>query len=124
MRGVVRVAGFVHPGGVVLVVLPDAVIEVARQAADRLLVADVGGTQPAGREPAEMLRRLDQDDGLAHPLRLNRRDDAARRAAVHDDIERFRRGRRLVRKPRRHDEHDEYSKAWQPGRYSPLLSCP
>ena len=81
------VARFVDPGGVVLIVLPDAVIEVARQAADGLLVADVGRAQAAGRQAAQMIRRLDEHDALAHPLGLNRRDDAGRRAAVNDDVD-------------------------------------
>ena len=75
------------PGGIVLIVLPDAVIEVARQAADGLLVADIGRPQAARREPAQVIRRLDEHDALAHPLGLNRRDDAGRRAAVNDDVD-------------------------------------
>ena len=45
-----------------VVVLPDAVIELAREAADDRLVAGVGEAEPAAREPAEMLVRTDDDD--------------------------------------------------------------
>ena len=89
LRALYALAFFVHPGGVVLIVLPDAAIEVASQAADDGLVADVGGAEPAGREAAQMIRRLDQHDALAHALGLDRRDDAGRRAAVDDDVDRF-----------------------------------
>ena len=73
----------------------DAAIELARQPADGLLVADVGGAQPAGGQSAEMPARLDEHDALAHPRGLHGGDDAAGRAAVDDDVmDRLRRGGR------------------------------
>jgi hypothetical protein len=107
IAGVVRIACFTSPRGVVLVVAPDAAIEIVRQAADRLFVADVGGAEAAGGEPAEMFRRFDKRNILAHPRGLNRRDDAGRRAAVNDEVERLRRNAPRHEEPRRHDEHNE-----------------
>ena len=75
--------------------MPNAMIELARQPADRRLVADIGRPKPARRQPAQMIRRLDQHDALAHSLSLNRRDNSGRRSAVHDDVNRFRRMRRV-----------------------------
>ena len=63
--------------GIVLIVLADALVELAGDAADGRLVADVGGAQAAGGQAAEVLARLDQHDALAHAGRLNRRGDAA-----------------------------------------------
>ena len=54
IAGVVRFALLMEPGGVVLIVLPDAAIEIACQSADDPLVADIGGAQAAGRESTEM----------------------------------------------------------------------
>ena len=45
----------------------DAAVELAGDAADGLLVADVGGAQPAGGQSAEVPARLDQHDAL--PIR-------------------------------------------------------
>ena len=75
------------PRARLVVVLPDAVIEVAREAADHRLVAGVGEAKPAAREPAEMLVRADDHDGLPHALRLDRRDHAGGGAAVDHEVE-------------------------------------
>src|SRR5437870_4043576 len=77
-------AFFKRPARVKSIVLLDALIEFARDAADGLLVADIGGAQPAGGEAAEVLAWLDEDDRLAHACRLNGRADAAGGAAVDD----------------------------------------
>ena len=76
----------VFPVFLVLVVAADAAVEIARDAADGLLVADVGGAQSAGGHAAQVLARLDQHDGLAHAGRLDRRRNAARGAAVDDQV--------------------------------------
>ena len=80
------------PGLGLVVVLPDAMIELARKAADHGLVAGVGPAEAAGGEAAEMLLRADHDDGLAHPLGLHGGRDGARSAAVDDDVGRTGRG--------------------------------
>ena len=69
--------------------LEHAPVKLAGDAADRLLVADVGGPQPAAGQAAQMSARLDEQNALSHPRRLNRRRDAAGRAAVDDDVVRF-----------------------------------
>ena len=56
-----------HASGFV-VMLPDAVIELARKAADDGLVAGVGQAQSAAGEPAQVLLRADHEHGLAHRL--------------------------------------------------------
>ncbi len=76
----------VFPARLVLIVSADAAVEVAGDAADGSLVADVGGAEAAGGHAAQVLARLDQHDGLAHAGGLDRRRDAARRAAVDDQI--------------------------------------
>ena len=60
----------------------DAAVELAGDAADGRLVADVGRPQAAGGQAAEALARLDQHHRLAHPRRLHRRRHAGGRAAV------------------------------------------
>ena len=77
------------PGFLTLVVLPHTPVELAGDAANGLLVADVGGTQPAAGQSAQVCARLDQQRRLAHALHLDGRRDASRRAAVDDDIGHF-----------------------------------
>ena len=69
-----------------VVVLPDAVVELAGEAADDGLVAGVGEPEAAAGEAAEVLVGPDDDDGLAHPLRLHRGGDGGGGAAVDDDV--------------------------------------
>ena len=78
------------PGFRALVVLPHTPIELAGDAADRLLVADVGGAQPAAGQSAQMFAGLDQQRRLPHPLHLDGGRDAGRRATVDDDVGHFR----------------------------------
>ena len=61
------------PGLRPLVVLPDAVVELAGQAADDCLVAGVGPAQAAAGEPAQVPVGRDDDHRLAHPGGLHRR---------------------------------------------------
>ncbi len=70
-----------------LVVLPDAMIELAREATDDRLVAGVGEAKPSAREAAEMSVRTDDDDGLPQTLCLDGGGHAGGRAAVDDEIE-------------------------------------
>ena len=78
--------GFMLPGTRLLVGLPDAVVEVTGEAADDGLVTGVSEAQATTREAAEVLVGADDDDGLAHLLRLNGSDDGGRGAAVDDDV--------------------------------------
>ena len=70
-----------------VVVLPDALVELAREAADDRLVAGVGEAEAAARQAAEVLVRADDDDGLAQALRLDGGDHAGGGAAVDDEVE-------------------------------------
>ena len=74
-----------HAAGFV-VVLPDAMVELARKAADHRLVAGVGPSKTAGGQSAEMLLRANHDDGLAHPLGLDSGRDRAGGAAIDQDV--------------------------------------
>src|SRR6185436_20776639 len=78
----VLVALLVDPRLGLLVVLPDAVIEVAREAADHALVAGVGEPEAAAREAAQVLVGADDDRRPSHLLRLDRGDDARRRPSI------------------------------------------
>ena len=66
--------------------LPDAVIELAREAADDRLVAGIGEAQAAARQTAEVPVGRDDDDGLAHARGLNGGRDGGRGAAVDHDV--------------------------------------
>ncbi len=74
------------PGFGLVVVLPDAMVELAGKAADDGLVAGVGPAQPAGGEPAQVPLRADHDDGLTHPSGLHRGRDCAGRTAVNEEV--------------------------------------
>ena len=75
-----------HPGGVLVVVLPHTVVKVTRETADHGLVARVGKAETAAAQAAEMLVRRDDDDALAHLLGLHGGDDSRAGAAVDDDV--------------------------------------
>src|SRR5262249_43257423 len=77
----------VLPVSIVLVVLAEALVELAGETADGLLVADIGGAEPAGSQAAQVLAWFDQDHALAHAGRLHGCADAAGCAAVDDDVE-------------------------------------
>lgn len=70
------------PGVGLVVVLPDPVVELAREPADDALVASVGPAQAAARESAEVAVGAHDDDRLAHALRLDGRGDRRRGAAI------------------------------------------
>jgi hypothetical protein len=82
----VRVARLPAPRRRLLVVPPDAVVELPREAADHGLVPRVGEAQAAAGEAAQVRVGADDHDGLAHACRLDRRHDAGRRRAVDDDV--------------------------------------
>ena len=69
-----------------VIVLPDAMVELPREAANHRLVAGVGPAKPAGGESAQMLLRADHHDGFVHPLGLNRGGDRARGTAVDQNV--------------------------------------
>jgi len=64
------------PDAVLLVVSPDAMVELAGQTPDDFLAARVGPAEPAGRETAQVLLGTDQNHGLAHLGDLHRCDHA------------------------------------------------
>ena len=74
------------PGLWPLVMLPHAPIELACQAPDRLLVANVGGPESAAGQSAQMFAGLDQDGDLTHPLHLDRCRDTGGSSSVDDDV--------------------------------------
>ena len=83
---VVTLARLIFPGFGLLVMLLDAAIEFAGDAADHLLVADVGPAQAAGGESAEMRAGVDDDGRLAHTNYLDGGGDSGGRRAVDDDV--------------------------------------
>ena len=82
------------PRARLLVVLPDPVVELARQPADDGLVAGVCEPEASARQAAEMPVRTDDDDALSQTAGLDGGDHAGGGSAVNDEIE-LRRGRRL-----------------------------
>src|SRR5262245_27997750 len=64
----------------------DAAEELARVAADAGPVPGVGRAEAAGDQPAQVLARLYEQDGLALARDADRRDHAAGGGAVDDDI--------------------------------------
>lgn len=74
------------PGFGFLVVFPDAVVEVAGEAADDGFVACVGEAEAARGEAAEVFIWADDDGGFAHFFGLDGGDDACAGAAVDDEI--------------------------------------
>ena len=94
-----------------VVVAPHAMVELAREAADHCLVARIRESEAAAGESTEVLVRTDDDDRLAHALRLHGRHDAGGRAAVHDDVGLPRRGLNLRRRQqpeRQENENDTH----------------
>ncbi len=63
-----------------------ALIELAGDAADRLLVADVRAPKAAGGQAADVPARLDQHDALAHAGGLHGRGRAGGSRAVNDHV--------------------------------------
>ena len=77
-----------------LVVLPDPVVELARQAADDGLVAGVCEPEASARQATEMPVRTHDDDALSQTTGLDGGDHAGGGSAVDDQIE-LRSARRL-----------------------------
>ena len=69
-----------------LILLPDAVIELTREAADHRFVPGVGESEPAARQPAQVLVGPDDHNRLSHPVRLNGGNHASGRAAVDHQV--------------------------------------
>ena len=92
-----------------VVVLPDAVVELAREAADDGLVAGVGEAEAAARQAAEVLVGTDDDDGLAQALRLDGGDHAGGSPAVDDEVELGSGRLRLRSGERQEQEEGEHS---------------
>src|SRR5262249_21011654 len=69
-----------------VVVLFHPLVEFAGDAADDCLVPRVGPPQPAGGHAADVLRRLDQYDRIAHACRLDRGGHAPSRSAVDTNV--------------------------------------
>ena len=61
-------------------------IELARDAADDLLVADVGPAEAAGGEAAEVGAGVDDEDALAHARDLHGGGDSGGSRAIDDDV--------------------------------------
>ena len=93
------------PGVIVLIVPPDAVIELPGQTADDLLAAGVGPAEPAGRQTAQMRVGADQDHRLAHFGHLHRRRHPGRGAPIDDHVRLVRLRRRSGRNP--HHQHHQ-----------------
>ncbi len=68
------------------VVFRDPLIKLAREAADRRFVADVGRPQPAAGQSADMLPRLDEHHALAHAGGLHGGGGSAGGPTVNDDV--------------------------------------
>ena len=66
--------------------LPDAMVEVAGEAADHRLVAGVGEAKAARSKSAEMLVRANHDDGLTHAFGLDRGGNRAGGAAINKKV--------------------------------------
>jgi hypothetical protein len=78
------------PRGRTLILLPDAVIEFPREAADHRLVAGIGESEAAAGQPAQVFVGPDDHDRLTHSLRLDRGNHTGRRAAVDHQVVRRR----------------------------------
>ena len=66
--------------------LPDAMIELARKAADHRFVTRVSKAKAAAGEATEVFVGTDYDRGFSHFLRLDGGDDARGSAAVNDEV--------------------------------------
>ena len=69
-----------------LVLLPDAVVKVARKPANNRLVSRIGPAKPSTRQSAENLVWTHNDDRLPHLRCLHRRNHRSAGSAVDDDI--------------------------------------
>ncbi len=88
-RAVEAVAGLEFPGLRAVVIAADALVEAARQPADCRFISNVGGSEPARSQSADVPARLDEDDAVMHAGDLNRRRDAGGRPAIDHDIKMF-----------------------------------
>jgi hypothetical protein len=68
---------------------PNAMVEIASQAANRSLVANIRSPKPAGRQAAEVIRRLDKNNTLSHAMCLNRGNNPGRCATIDYDVSGF-----------------------------------
>ena len=76
----------IFPRGRIRVVLLHPPVEFPRKPADRILLADVRGAEPAARQPPEVAARFDQHDFLAVARRRHRGGHSAGGAAVNDHV--------------------------------------
>jgi len=83
------------PGLRAVVVLPDAVVELAGEAADHGFIAGVGKAKAAAGEAAQVFVGADDDGGFAHAFGLHGGDDPRAGAAVDDQIGRGGGGRQV-----------------------------
>ena len=74
------------PGLVARIMLSDAMVNLAGDAADGRFVADVGGAQAARSHAAEMKAELGDDRGFAHARRLHRGHHPGGRAAIDAEV--------------------------------------
>lgn len=87
-----RFVGLPTPCVGLLVVLPNAVVELAGQATDDRLVAGIGPAQPGRRETTKVNLRAYERHAPAEPRRLHRRNHTGRRSAIDDHLARDRVG--------------------------------
>ena len=76
----------VEPGGGLVVVFFETLVEVSGESADGVFVAGIGPAESAAGESAEVFVGGDNDGGLAHFFGLDGGDDSGGGAAVDDDI--------------------------------------
>ena len=74
------------PGLALVVVQPDAVVEVPGEAADDFLFAGIGPAEATGTEAAKVFVGGDDDDGLAHLFGLHGGGHSGGGAAVDEDV--------------------------------------
>lgn len=82
----ILLAFLLTPGGVILVMLPGAMIELAGKASDDFFFAGVRPAETTRGKAAEVFIRGDNDDGFAHLFGLHRSDDSRAGATVDDDL--------------------------------------
>ncbi len=103
------------PGSVVLVVPPDAVVELASQPADHLLAPGVGPTEASACQAAQMPFRRDKDHGPAGPRRLDRGRHPGGSAAVDHQVVGFFSRRSGCRGKQRNENHGGSEHRKSPG---------
>src|SRR2546423_229217 len=74
------------PSFILAVIFAKAPIKLARNAADRSLVPDIGCAQSSTAQSTKMLAKFGNPGALAHARCLNRRSDAAGCPAVNADV--------------------------------------